>query len=89
MQPDKNTYKRTLWQSRRGMLELDLLLMPFCQEQYPVLSEQEQITYQQLMGYEDTQLYSWLMGFAKPDMPDLCDLVTKIRHYAQRSADTA
>lgn len=79
------------------MLELDLLLMPFCQEQYPILSEQEQLAYRQLMHYEDTQLYSWLMGFTKPDVSDLCNpesysdlynIVTKIRHYAQRSADT-
>lgn len=78
-------YKRILWQSRRGMLELDLLLMPFCENQYPHLSEHKQSNYQALLTYEDNKLYAWLMGFAVPEEPALLEIIEDVRHYAQRA----
>ena len=81
-----NLHGRILWQSRRGMLELDLLLMPFCQEQYLHLSEDKQASYRELITHEDNQLYSWLMGFVVPEQPSLLAMVEDIRNYAQRSA---
>lgn len=32
---DETELKRLYWHSRRGMLELDVLLVPFVQEVYP------------------------------------------------------
>ena len=84
----EDTYKRTLWQSRRGMLELDLLLMPFCQKMYPMLSKEEQVSYRELMTCEDTQLYAWLMGFTRPDSLAWFNMIQKIRDYAHGSVDT-
>ena len=90
MNPEaEDTYKRTLWQSRRGMLELDLLLMPFCQEMYPLLSREEQASYRELITCEDTQLYGWLMRLTQPDSLAWCNIIQKIRDYAHGSADTA
>ncbi len=37
--PDTEVLSRLLWQSRRGMLELDLMLEPFVTEVYFSLSE--------------------------------------------------
>ena len=35
--------KRLFWHSRRGMLELDVLLVPFLQEAYPTLDAADQL----------------------------------------------
>ena len=80
------SYGHVLWQSRRGMLELDLLLMPFCQDQYPYLSEHKQASYRALLTHEDNLLYAWLMGFAVPGQASLSAIVQDIRAYAQRTS---
>ncbi len=49
------------WRSRRGMLELDLLLVPFTLEAYSGLSPADQLRYRQLLECEDQDLFAWLM----------------------------
>ena len=39
---DETELKRLYWHSRRGMLELDVLLVPFVQEVYPGLDAEDQ-----------------------------------------------
>ncbi|MCW8996005.1 MAG: succinate dehydrogenase assembly factor 2, partial [Psychromonas sp.] len=53
---------RLLWACRRGMLELDTLLMPFVNEKYDRLSDSEKETFQRLLSCEDSLLFSWFMG---------------------------
>ena len=54
--------QKIFWHSRRGMLELDLLLVPFAQEVFSDLPYQEQLLYEQLLDEEDQDLFAWLMG---------------------------
>ena len=53
--------QKTYWRSRRGMLELDLLLVPFTLEVYAGLSPADQLGYRQLLECEDQDLFAWLM----------------------------
>ena len=48
--------KHIYWRSRRGMLELELQLIPFVRDHYADLSEQEQRCYEQMLDLEDWQL---------------------------------
>jgi antitoxin CptB len=73
---DKN---RLFWGSRRGMLELDLVLMPFIENVYPTLDEADQLLYQQLLEEEDQDLFAWFMRRSDPDSVDLLRIVTIIR----------
>lgn len=50
------------WRSRRGMLELDLLLVPFTREVYGTLGAGERERYRELLGFEDQELFGWLLG---------------------------
>ena len=50
------------WRSRRGMLELDLLLVPFSREVYGSLGAGEQERYRKLLACEDQELFGWLLG---------------------------
>lgn len=57
---------RIFWHSRRGMLELDLLLVPFAREVFESLSRQDQLLYSDLLKEEDQDLFAWLMQRSAP-----------------------
>lgn len=73
---DKN---RLLWASRRGMLELDLILLPFIDNIYPTLEEADQQRYQALLACEDQDIYAWCMKREDPADPDLLRIVHIVR----------
>lgn len=52
--------KRMYWHSRRGMLELDLILVPFAENVLPGLSPEQQQDYARLLEEEDQDLFLWL-----------------------------
>ncbi len=59
-------YHRLRWASRRGMLELDLILEPFLENVYPTLTEEEQVLYQHLLESEDQDLFNWFLNKTVP-----------------------
>ncbi|MDF3055241.1 MAG: hypothetical protein K0Q74_1148 [Gammaproteobacteria bacterium] len=78
---DKENYEelsRLKWQCRRGVLELDMLLIPFLSEAYPKLSEKEKATFVALLASSDETLLSWFFGDARPDTEDLHQMVLKV-----------
>ena len=70
---------RLFWSSRRGMLELDLVLMPFIDNVYPTLVEADQLLYQQLLEEQDQDLFTWFMRREDPVDPNLLRIVNIIR----------
>lgn len=68
-------YNRLKWASRRGMLELDLILMPFLENVYRSLNEQEQSWYEELLTCEDQDMFGWLMQHKEPPSPNLKKIV--------------
>ncbi len=75
-------YNRILWGSRRGMLELDLILLPFVQERYQSLPEQEQVMFQQLLECEDQDMFAWLLHRVEPEDPAIAHIVQLVRQHA-------
>ena len=72
-------FNRLRWGSRRGMLELDLILMPFLENIYPSLPEADQVLYHLLLEEQDQDLFAWLMNRADPESPTLLRIVQIIR----------
>ena len=68
---------RLLWASRRGMLELDLILTPFVENVYDTLSADDQLRFEVLLECEDQALFMWFMQRENPDNPDM-DRIIKI-----------
>jgi antitoxin CptB len=83
---DSSEFNRVCWASRRGMLELDLVLEPFVKEVYPSLSVEDQRRYRQLLECEDQDLYSWFLGRVSPDDAELAGIVDAILAFARRPA---
>jgi len=53
---------RLVWQCRRGMLELDLLLSGFLENGYEKLDSIEKQVFTELLETADTELLEYLMG---------------------------
>ena len=53
---------RLKWACRRGMLELDVLFIPFVEEAYDHLSAAEQRIFERLLTEQDPDLFAWFMG---------------------------
>lgn len=70
---------RLRWRCRRGMLELDLLLLAFLERDYPVLSLPEKQAFERLLQVPDTTLLGYLQGRQNPPEKELMEIVTKIR----------
>lgn len=82
---DQTELNRLFWHSRRGMLELDVLLVPFVQEVYPHLGEQDQARYRKLLSCEDQDMFGWFMERAEPEDEDLRLIVRMILDRVQPS----
>ena len=70
---------RLFWGSRRGMLELDLVLMPFLENIYPTLEQADKERYWLLLEEQDQDLFSWFMRRDDPSNPELQRIVDIIR----------
>lgn len=72
-------YKKLAWHSRRGMRELDLLLLPFVESVLPGLAAERQSLYRRLLEEEDQDLFCWLVLREPARDADLQSLVDQIR----------
>ena len=71
--------RRLRWRCRRGLLELDLILLRFVDECYPTLKEAEKSGFQELLSLPDATLLDYLAGRDKPADTVLREIVGKIR----------
>ena len=74
---------RLRWKCRRGMLELDLVLLPFLDEHYAPLSEYQKQIFERLLEEEDPVLQSWFMRHKVPEDKKLAAMVEYIRRAVQ------
>jgi antitoxin CptB len=74
-----NTHLR--WGCRRGMLELDLMLLPFFDRQFESLPEIEQQAFELLLSEQDQDIYAWILNFQACLNPSLFEVLAKIRKH--------
>ena len=53
---------RLRWACRRGMLELDVLFMPFVEDAYDDLTAENKAIFERLLVCQDPELFAWFMG---------------------------
>lgn len=82
---DAAARNRLHWHSRRGMWELDLMLVPFLEQRFDTLSAAEQQAYIKLLAEEDQDLFVWLMRRERPADDTLCAIVQMIIDHAEAS----
>ena len=69
---------RLRWACRRGMLELDVLFIPFVDEAYDDLSNEQQFTFERLLTCQDPELFAWFMGHETCEDQELNAMVQHI-----------
>jgi len=75
-------YRRLAWQCRRGMRELDELLLGFLARGYAGLDADGRTAFDSLLAYPDAVLLELLMGRMAPADKDAADIVRAIRDTA-------
>lgn len=78
---------RMRWASRRGMLELDLVLEPFVAHCYPALAPADRKRYKQLMACEDQDLFAWFLHRNVPADQELAEIVRQILEFTHTRPD--
>lgn len=74
----KQRLSRLKWACRRGMLELDVLFMPFVEEAFDDLNDEQKEVFERLLTCDDPDLFAWFMGHQKCEEPDLAAMVEHI-----------
>lgn len=84
---DTEELNRMRWASRRGMLELDLVLEPFVNQCYARLDTVDRQRFQQLMLCQDQELFGWFLRRETPGDPELAAIVERILAFTRPDLD--
>lgn len=80
---DASVRNRVLWHSRRGMLELDILLEPFARNRFESLTPVQQRLFQEFLQHEDQELFGWLMLREAPPRKSYREIIRLILENAR------
>lgn len=72
---DEKRLARLKWACRRGMLELDVLLLPFVEQAFDQLTYEQKETFERLLTSDDPDLYAWFMGHQTCHDKDFADMI--------------
>ena len=76
-------FKRLRWQCRRGMLELDILLLRFLDSSFENASLDDQSSFMKLLQEPDQSLFDWLIRQKECPRQEYRALITTISLYDQ------
>ena len=80
-------YNRLVWASRRGMLELDLILQPFIENVYKNLDYTDQKSFDLLLEEQDQDLFNWFLKKEEPENESLLRIVKIVREKSNKYAN--
>lgn len=67
------------WRCRRGMLELDLLLIGFLEHEFDKMCLSQQHDFVRLLALPDQELQEYLMELKEPRERGMTDVIKQIR----------
>ncbi|OOF65745.1 succinate dehydrogenase assembly factor 2 [Rodentibacter sp. Ppn85] len=76
---EKYNKLRIEWDCRRGMLELDKIIMPFYKHYFDQLSDDQKDIFIRLLASTDLQLFSWFFNRGKSEDIELQNMVEYIQ----------
>ena len=76
---EKYNKLRIEWDCRRGMLELDKIIMPFYNNHFDALSDEQKDIFIRLLACTDLQLFSWFFNRGTADDAALQNMVEYIQ----------
>lgn len=79
---------RLRWGCRRGMLELDLILLPYFEKNFDTLSDAQKEHFQNFLSEADQDIYAWILGYQICENLDYQDILKHIQHFANVTPKT-
>ena len=73
--------KKILWQCRRGLWELDAILIPFVEKNFSNLEEIEIENFKKLLAYEDIEIFDILVNKKPFEDIEISAIVSKILEF--------
>ena len=73
--------KKILWQCRRGLWELDAILIPFVEINFTKLEDNEINNFVRLLAYEDIEIFDILVNKKPFEDESLEPIITKIQNF--------
>ena len=70
--------KRLRWRCRRGMRELDQLMLRYLDQRWTTADDLERSNFLMLLDTEDDKLWRWFMGRERPENENLEAIVNAI-----------
>ena len=70
---------RLRWRCRRGMRELDVVLLRYLEEDYPRASPADRAAFAQILELQDPEIFGYLVGRQAPVEASLGNVVARIR----------
>ena len=67
------------WKCRRGMKELDLLLVDYLDSRYLAAGAAEQGAFRELLDLQDPELYAYVIGRERPATEEQCRVIDALR----------
>lgn len=83
-----NQRSRLIWRCRRGIREMDILLLDYLETHYDNASTEDQNTFEELLEETDLDILSWIMEKTTPD-EKYTNLISFIRESATNSKNIA
>lgn len=71
--------RRLRWRCRRGMRELDQLMLRYLDREWPTDSEAGRAVFLRLLDCEDDKLWRWFMGYEAAADVEIASLIQRIR----------
>lgn len=72
------------WECRRGMRELDKMIMPFYKNHFDDLNESQQQAFVEMLRYTDPELFRWVMLQENAPSQAISDLIELMRSKIER-----
>ncbi|MEN4770420.1 FAD assembly factor SdhE [Duffyella gerundensis] len=86
---DIHEKSRIHWACRRGMLELDISIMPFFEYEYDSLNDEDKQLFIRLLKSDDPDLFNWMMNHGEPADEELKRMVRLIQQRNQQRGPVA
>jgi antitoxin CptB len=74
-----NEFSRLRWRCRRGMRELDVVLLRYLENIYPEADPEEQAAFRRCLDLQDPEILAFLTGRQQCSDRSLAGVVEKIR----------
>lgn len=78
--------QRLDWDCRRGMMESEVLILPFRHDRFAQLGRADQEAFLDLLDCNDADLFAWFTSDARPDEPQLARIIDLVLAHAGHRA---